>query len=43
MGADYRLNAHTALNADYGYDRAETSTSGLEDAHRVSVGVTLSR
>ncbi|HUH77803.1 MAG TPA: outer membrane beta-barrel protein [Devosia sp.] len=43
MGADYRLNAHTALNADYGYDRAETSTSGVEDAHRVSVGVTLSR
>ena len=43
MGADYRLNAHTALNADYGYDRAETSTSGIEDAHRVSVGVTLSR
>lgn len=43
MGADYRLNAHTALNADYGYDHAEASTTGTEDAHRVSVGITLSR
>jgi hypothetical protein len=42
-GADYRLNAHTALTADYGYDQTESSTNGLQEAHRVTVGITLAR
>ena len=42
-GADYKVNAHTALSADYGYDYAESTVNGVQDAHRVTVGVTLSR
>ena len=42
-GADYKVNAHTALSADYGYDHSESSTNGVQDAHRVTVGITLSR
>jgi hypothetical protein len=42
-GADYRLNAHTALSADYGYDQTESSANGLQEAHRVTVGITLAR
>lgn len=42
-GADYTLNAHTALNADYGYGRRNTSSSGQTDSHQVSLGITLSR
>ena len=43
LGADYKVNAHTALSADYGYDHAESTANGVQDAHRVTVGVTLSR
>ena len=42
-GADYKVNAHTALTADYGYDHTDSSANGVQDAHRVTVGVTLSR
>ncbi len=42
-GADYKVNAHTALTADYGYDHTESSSNGVQDAHRVTVGITLSR
>ncbi|MCR6671958.1 outer membrane beta-barrel protein [Devosia ginsengisoli] len=42
-GADYKVNAHTAVSADYGYDHSESSTNGMQDAHRVTVGVTLTR
>ncbi|MBF0679473.1 MAG: outer membrane beta-barrel protein [Devosia sp.] len=42
-GADYSFNAHTALNADYGYGRRNTSSSGQTDSHQVSLGITLSR
>lgn len=43
VGADYAVNAHTDLSADYGYDFVDSSTDGAEDAHRVTVGITLSR
>ena len=42
-GADYNLNAHTALSADYDYDRVDSTEDGLQQAHRVTLGVTLSR
>ncbi|MBE0580971.1 outer membrane beta-barrel protein [Devosia sp.] len=42
-GADYKVNAHTALSADYDYDHSESSSNGVRDAHRVTVGITLSR
>lgn len=42
-GADYKVNAHTALSADYGYDRSDSTANGVQDAHRVTVGITLSR
>ena len=43
LGADYAVNAHTAVTADYGYDRSNRSVDGVEDAHRVTMGVTVSR
>jgi hypothetical protein len=43
LGADYTLNAHTALTADYGYAHADSRTGGPQDSHRVTVGVTVSR
>jgi hypothetical protein len=42
-GADYKVNAHTALSADYGYDHADSTANGVQQAHRVTVGITLSR
>lgn len=43
LGATYAVNAHTDLSADYGYDYVETTTDGAEEAHRVTVGITISR
>lgn len=42
-GADYVLNAHTALSADYGYSRRDNSANGESDSHSVSLGVTIKR
>ena len=42
-GADYKVNAHTAVSADYGYDHSESTANGVQQAHRVTVGITLSR
>ena len=42
-GADYMVNAHTALTADYDYAQAYTTTEGNQQSHRVTVGITLSR
>lgn len=42
-GADYHVNAHTALSADYNFDHANSSANGVQDAHRVAVGITLAR
>lgn len=42
-GADYKVNAHTAITADYGYDHATSTANGVQEAHRVTVGITLSR
>jgi hypothetical protein len=43
VGADYNVNAHTAVTADYGYDYSDSTANGVQDAHRVTVGITLSR
>jgi hypothetical protein len=43
MGADYLVNAHTQLSADYGYVHTNSSTSSPEDSHRVTVGITVQR
>lgn len=42
-GADYKLNSHTAVSADYGYAHRDNSTSGVFDSHTVSLGVTVKR
>lgn len=42
-GADYVFNAHTSLNADYGYGNYDNSTNGNTQTHRISLGVTISR
>jgi hypothetical protein len=42
-GADYAVNAHTAVTADYLYDRVDSTSTGREDSHQVTLGVTLSR
>lgn len=42
-GADYMVNAHTAVTADYGFERADSSANGEQQAHRVTLGITLSR
>lgn len=42
-GADYKVNAHTAVTADYGYDHADSTANGVQDAHQVTMGITLSR
>jgi hypothetical protein len=42
-GADYKVNAHTALSADYNFDHSNSSSNGVQDAHQVTVGITLSR
>lgn len=43
LGADYTVNAHTAVSADYGYDYSDSTNYGVQDAHRVTMGVTVSR
>ncbi|WP_157959827.1 outer membrane beta-barrel protein [Devosia submarina] len=43
VGGDYNVNAHTAVTADYHYGKTRNSTDGVEDAHRISMGVTVSR
>jgi hypothetical protein len=42
-GADYNVNAHTAVTADYGYDYSDSTVNGVQDAHQVTVGITVSR
>lgn len=42
-GSDYKVNANTALTADYAYEQSDSTTDGVQDAHKVTVGVTLSR
>jgi hypothetical protein len=42
-GADYALNRHAALSADYGYNSRENSVTGVSEAHRVSLGITIRR
>ncbi len=43
VGADYKVNAHTAVTADYNFDHSNSTSNGVQDAHRVTVGITLSR
>jgi len=42
-GADYRVNRHTELSADYDYGHRDNSSSGTLDSHTISVGITLRR
>jgi hypothetical protein len=42
-GADYKLNSHTAVSADYDYAHRDNSVSGVFDSHTVSLGVTVKR
>ena len=42
-GADYLVNAHTSVTADYGFAHSNSTANGIQDAHQVSVGVTLAR
>ena len=42
-GADYRVNAHTSVTADYGYAKSTSTVDGSEKSHQVSVGLTLRR
>ncbi len=43
VGADFNVNAHTMVSADYAYDVSDGSDEAREDSHTVSVGMTLSR
>lgn len=43
VGADYTFNSHYALNADYDYDHSDSTIDGVQDAHRITMGITLSR
>ena len=43
FGADYTLNSHTAVTADYAYDYSDSTTNGVQDAHRVTMGISLKR
>jgi hypothetical protein len=43
VGADYLLNAHTDLTADYKFERSETTPDPATDAHQVTVGVKFHR
>jgi hypothetical protein len=43
VGADYLVNSHTTVNADYGFSHSETASNPNTDEHRVTLGVTISR
>ncbi len=42
-GADYVINRHTALTADYNYVHRDNSTTGILDTHTVGLGITIRR
>lgn len=42
-GADYLLNAHADLTADYKFERSETTPEPATDSHQVTVGVKFHR
>ena len=43
LGADYNVNAQTAVTADYTYKKSTSSWDGPESAHTIAMGVTVSR
>lgn len=43
VGADYTLNRHTVLTADYGFAHTEDAPNAARDAHRVTLGVTFKK
>lgn len=43
VGADYTLNRHTALSADYAFTHTESSPDPVREAQRVTLGVTFKR
>ncbi|KKB07854.1 hypothetical protein VE26_14535 [Devosia chinhatensis] len=42
-GADYTLNSHTGLSADYSFVHRDNSLTGTLDTHRIGIGVVLKR
>lgn len=42
-GADYKLNSHTAVSADYGFAQRDNSVSGVFGSHTVSLGLNVKR
>ena len=42
-GADYQVNSRAAINADYDYAYSDSQNAGVQDAHRISLGLTVSR
>lgn len=43
VGADFTVNAHTVLSADYSYELSEDTAADKTESHRVAVGVVYSR
>lgn len=43
VGADYLVNGHTSLNADYDYGHSETVANPSTESHRVMLGVTIKK
>ncbi|MEO5807364.1 outer membrane beta-barrel protein [Devosia sp.] len=43
VGADYILTKHTSFSADYAFEHADTTATGPEDSHRVTLGITVKR
>lgn len=43
VGADYKINAHTGLSAEYNFDRSQDVVDGREDSHRVTLGIMVAR
>lgn len=43
IGADYLVNEHTDLTADYSFERSQTTPEPPTDEHRVTVGVRFHR
>lgn len=43
LGADYLVNSHAKLSADYGFTHVEQIGETPDDVHKVTLGVTVSR
>jgi len=43
VGADYLINTHAKLSADYGFEHAEVTPNPVADIHTVTLGVTFQK